>query len=161
MNIFDELPTVYKVLNKYGARLVKEMQTRLKTYNSIATGKLLKTISYQIAENEDATDIEMFYIMEEYGNYIDAGVNGKKKSYKSIYTFKRMPNINAIAKWCKIKGIPKKFAPAISQNLLQYGMKPKPFFTATINRNNNIFYKELSEAYKTDIKNLIEQNIIK
>lgn len=101
-----EFPTVRSVLEGWGAKLVKDLALSSRQHK--ASGALEKSISFTVEFDGRFLNFELS--LNDYYQYIDQGVKGKKTTYSSAsqspfrYTTK-MPPLQAIAKWIGDKGI--------------------------------------------------------
>ena len=109
--------------------------------------------------------------MEEYGVYQDKGVSGVKKKYNTPYSYTtKMPPPSKMDKWIVKKGIaPRdKNGKFISRKSLQFmiarsifnnGIKPSLFFTKPFEKAFKNLNKDLVEAYKLDVEQLMKNTI--
>jgi hypothetical protein len=123
-------------LNKYGAQVVAEMQNRLKGDGKIATGHLSESIEYTLGQNKQ-TGITLAFVMEDYGKFVDKGVNGVERRRGSPYSFKKLTvggkMLQQIGRWKKLKGI-KASEWAIAKNIKKKGIAPTQFYTVSTTR---------------------------
>lgn len=131
------------VLSTFKERARKKLQ---ESKRGIHTGKLLESITGSV-EYDDG-EYQIFVEMEDYGHFIDEGVNGvgfKKtktgkldkrfKSNKSVVTGSRFsfkdkkPPIKAISPWAKAKGLNPY---AVQNSIWRKGIKGIHFFEETI-----------------------------
>lgn len=147
-----------KVLKKYGASVVAEMKTRLQNQNKVASGKLLKSLKYDLSET--LKTIELNFYAEDYYKFVDKGVNGYAQRVGSPFSFKpkdgrgtgRSLFIPALKKWCRIRGIPEGKAFAIRRNIWKFGIAPTQFFTISTTRREKQLMKQIEEAQKKDLE---------
>jgi hypothetical protein len=109
--------------------------------------------------------------MEDYGVFQDKGVSGVKKKYDTPYSYKsKMPPPSKMDKWIVKKGIaPRdKSGKFISRKSLQFmiarsifnnGIKPSLFFTKPFEKAFKGLNKDLIEAYKLDVEQLMKNTI--
>jgi len=168
-----QLDKVEKILNKFAKYVVQQSRTNLsrkKNNKSKNTSKrLYKSIDYRVNKYKDS--IDLLFSMEEYGFFQDLGVSGKKKKYKTPYTYKtKMPPPKSLDKWIVRKKIaPRKngkftgrkidkvgFAKSIqfliARSIFMNGIKPSFFFTKPFQAAFKDIPKELKEAFIFDIE---------
>jgi hypothetical protein len=146
------------VLKKYGASVVAEMKTRLQNQNKVASGKLLKSLKYDLSET--LKTIELNFYADDYYKFVDKGVNGYAQRVGSPFSFKPKDGrgtgqslmIPALKKWCRIKGIPEGKAFAIRRNIWKFGIAPTQFFTIATTRRQKQLTKQIEEAQKKDLE---------
>ena len=82
----DKLKPLKDYLEKEGKASVKEMRGWLSSW-SIDGGKLAKSIKSKVIKKNNF--YEVTYELEDYFDFVDSGVNGKKKNYE-IYTLLKL-----------------------------------------------------------------------
>ena len=158
-----QLDKVEKILNKFAKYVVQQARTQLTKKKKNASKKLYKSIDYRVNKYKDS--IDLLFNMEEYGFFQDLGVSGKKKKYKTPYTYKtKMPPSKAFSKWVIRKGLKGvrneegKFIPRkslqyiIARSIFMNGIKPSFFFTKPFQAAFKNIPKELKEAFIFDIE---------
>lgn len=155
-----KFPETEKFIHKYGKDVETEIKNRLKGHGKYATGKLYKSIKYEVLKEKE--DFIVSFIMEDYGVFVDKGVNGTEKSRGSKFKFKNRHKgdgsfLKSLKKWCGTKGIPKNAAYAIRQNIWKYGIAPTNFFTIPTTRRVKQFEKGFEQAMLKDIEEQIRQ----
>lgn len=146
---------VYDILTKYGEDSIKEMITRLKNLDKIASGKLVRSLKYDI--RSQLGGLQLYFEMEDYGVRVDQGVNGKLKTRnsKSPYNTDKFPPKKAdISKWCQYRKIDKSKASIIQRSIYLYGTEPTFFFTITTSRNQSRIEKKLEQAVSDSFEKL-------
>lgn len=140
-----------KFLRTYGNQVEQEIEARLHGFDKIATGKLMQSIRYEIRET--ANSIAITFLMEDYGKFVDKGVQGAESGRageggRSPYKFKnKMPPPESIRQWLKIKGIPEKASFPIRRSIWRFGITPTNFFTIPTTRRR----KQLEEGIKNGL----------
>ena len=137
---------VYKTLQKYGQQVLAEMKTRLISAGKVASGTLLKSLNYYITETKD--EYELGFEGESYLDYVDKGRPPGK-----------MPPVDVIKKWCKIKGLPEEAAWPIAVNIGKFGIKPTNFFTISVTRRAKQLDKLLEQAALKDAEILLQKEL--
>jgi hypothetical protein len=123
-----------------------------------------------------------FYLnfeMEPYGKFIDKGVNGKKTTYSTPYSYKtKMPPPSKLDKWIVRKGIAprnkdgkfsgrtinsvgfkKSIQFLIARKIFMYGIKPSLFFTKPFEKAYKQLPDELVAKYGLDALELFKHTI--
>lgn len=114
-------------LSKMGQALVQQMRENLAANGSDLTGKLSKSIGYEVTKNSEG-EYTLEILMEKYGEYVDSGAErgpGKPPPVRSILNWIVLRRIKVPA------GLSlESFAWAIATNIGKKGQrfkKPKPF----------------------------------
>lgn len=129
---------INKILNKLGKDYKFILYNELVKRKKVASGKLVKSISYEIK------DSEMLFLAEKYIEYVDAGRRPGKYA-----------PIDEIKVWCSIKGIPGDAAWAINRSIFRRGIRP----TNVLNKSMSIFEKRNNKLVEGDLADLYEQLI--
>jgi hypothetical protein len=135
---------------KYGFEVVSEMLTRLKNKNKYATGNLMNSIEYKIVDTKDEIGVE--FTMDEYGLYVDKGVNGTERRVGSPYSYTtKMPPVGKLQEWCRIKGIPIKAAYPIAKMIQKKGFTPTNFWTFSTSRRQKQFLQMIEKITANEL----------
>ena len=106
--------------------------------------------------------------MEDYGTFIDKGVNGKKTAYTTPYSFKdKMPPPSKLDKWIVKKGIAprgengkfldrKSLQFAIAKSIFNNGLKPSLFFTKPFEEQYKKLEGQLDNILFKDAEDMIQ-----
>ena len=158
-----QFPLTFGFMRKYGSEVEAEIKNRLKGHGKYASGKLLKSVKHTI--KEEAGEIVLKFQMEEYGQFVDKGVNGYDKKRGSPFSYKRKDAnhkpkrksefITQLMKWCQKKGMPKGAAFPIRRNIWRFGIAPTQFFTIPTKRRQAFFEKQMESLMVKDIENQI------
>lgn len=107
------------------------------------SGKLLESI--KLGNIQKDSDRWLFTInMEDYGEFIDQGVNGIKKSWGSKFSYSnKKPPIDKIKPWAMSKGL-NPFA--VQTNIFKNGIKPTKFFENAYESEYDKFLETFIEA---------------
>jgi hypothetical protein len=109
--------------------------------------------------------------MEEYGLFQDKGVSGKRKKYKTPYTYKsKMPPPKKLDKWIVRKGIAprnekgqlmtrKSLQFVIARGIYINGIKPSLFFTKPFEKAYKRMPNELIQKYGLDLDDFLEHTL--
>jgi hypothetical protein len=156
----SQFPNTYKLMNTYGNSVVNEMKTRIKGLDKIATGELFNSLDYKIVETKD--DIELYFIMADYGYYVDKGTKPSKyykMKRKRKKSGKTSPFIQALMVWCSKRGIEKSAAFAIRMKIWRDGIKASNFYTISTTRRQKKFTEDLEKAQALDFEYQLQQEI--
>lgn len=156
-----EYEAVYKVLQKYGESVIKEMMTRLRGLGKVASGKLINSLKYDI--QDVMGELELLFEYEDYGDYVDLGVNGNQRNTNSKSPFKykdKKPPISKLQQWCKLKGIPEGKAWRIQDNIWRYGIAPTFWYTIPTTRRVKQLEKDLESAVAKAVEDDINDILI-
>jgi hypothetical protein len=150
-----------KALKEFGELWVSTLRDELRNispFGKYATGKLDKSINYKILERSmNVFDIQLN--SEFYLNFIDKGVSGTEKRFRTPYSYKdKPPPIKPLLKWASVKGLPKEVAYASRITIFRFGLKPTNVINRTIrhieyrSRWVNRFEDEMVKTILDDIK---------
>jgi hypothetical protein len=153
----SKYPETAAFIKKYGDSVEQEIEKRLHGYNKIASGKLYDSIRYEVKEAKG--EFILKFLMADYGKYVDKGVKPQPKYLTGKGTGKKSKFIEALKKWCKIKGIPTGAAYPIRRNIWKYGISPTNFFTIPTTRRQKYFESELEKAMVRDIDNQLQKEL--
>jgi len=112
--LFDD-----SVLKDFGKDYVKILTIMLKKAGKKASGALINSIDYRL--QREAKEISIILEANDYLEYVDQG--RKPGTY---------PNINAIAKWATLKGIPQGAVFPIAHKIFKFGIEPTNVIEKTI-----------------------------
>lgn len=154
-----------KALSKFAKNVVQESKNNLRDQKKNASYKLWKSITYDLKVHQRSFSLD--FLMEDYGQYQDKGVSGKKRKFDTPFSYKtKMPPPSAFDKWIVAKGIaPRqngKFASrktlqkAISRRIFNYGIKPSLFFTKPFEKYFKNIPDEVVEAYGLDVETFLK-----
>ena len=171
-----------KVLEEFAREVVKEAKKNLKkkqrrkggkSYKIDASGRLSKSLKSNVNVEENLFQVN--FEMEGYGQYQDAGVDGKKTKYgKRLYglpTFSyksKMPPPKSLDKWVVRKGLKgirdakgrftqrQTLTFLIARSIFQTGIMPTYFFTNAFESAYRKLPKEFIDKYELDIDNFLK-----
>ena len=150
-NLRKEFPTTYALFDKYGAQVVAEMRTRLFNNGSIASETLYDSLDYDIAVV--GRELDLGFIMEDYGDFVDKGRNGKLKKWRSDGSSNpKFPPIGALKEWVRLKGIDADAVYPIQRKIGLFGIAPTNFYTISTTRRQKQFLKNMQAAIAEDLK---------
>ena len=145
-----------RALQQVGELLTSEFRATIGRVTSArAKGDLKKSVKYKVVKTNEGIGLERS--MNDYGNYVDAGVRGTKSKYaknpQSFFNIGQFtkPTIN------KTSGLPYPVRISIAQK----GLKPKPFINPSISNvmggeGMDILEQALVKEVMVDISNNLE-----
>ena len=131
-----------RTLNEVGVMLRKGLQDELKEQRHNATGRLSRGLKYDVKENV----LNVFASV----NYWKA-VNNPK--------FAKKPNLNAIEKWVRIKGLPENSANSIFRKLQGFYGEPYAFWTEGNNLRRTNFAGYVANKFKGQVADKLAPSI--
>lgn len=143
-------------MEKYGEALVIEIVQQLKDAGKEATGKLAKSVDYELIEALDKISVGIVAL--DYFEYVDSG---RRKGAKP-------PPSDAIISWMKVKGIKgrnpktgkfitqKSAAFAIARGISKNGIKPTFVIKKSLRKLKSLQAKLLTDAAVEDMTKMIQ-----
>lgn len=105
-------------LQKIGNNVISDARATLKQQGHLATKELYNSMKAVVIEDE------LSFELTDYARYVDRG---------------RLPGkyapVDAIKKWCKVKGIKQSLAYVINRKIYLDGIKASNFFTDAYDKN--------------------------
>ena len=160
-----------KVLEDFAREVVKGAKKNLKKRK--ASGKLQRSIKSNVKVNPKSFELD--FEMEGYGQYQDAGVDGKKKRYgkrkAGLPTYKyttKMPPPKSLDKWVVRKGLKgtrdakgrftkrQSLTFIIARSIFMKGLEPTYFFTDAFEAAYKKLPKAFIDKYELDIDNFLK-----
>ena len=171
------LDNVEKELKNFAKYVVTKSRMNLKTSDKNSSGKLAKSLDSDVKKSKNS--FQLTFMMEDYGMFQDKGVRGKTSSTKapnSPFKFgsgrgKKGGLTEGINKWVKRKRFQfrdKKTGRFLSYNSTAFlitrsiynkGIAPSLFFTKPFEKAFKNLDKDLIEAYKLDVEQLIKTTV--
>ena len=163
------LSNVKEELNRFAKYVISQSRANLTRGKKNSSKDLYNSLDSEVKVSKNS--FELSFLMEEYGVYQDKGVSGVKKKYNTPYSYTtKMPPPSKMDKWIVKKGIaPRdKSGKFISRKSLQFmiarsifnnGIKPSLFFTKPFEKAFKGLSKDLIEAYKLDVEQLMKNTI--
>lgn len=168
------LKNVQDELNRFAKYVISQSRANLTRGKKNGSKELHKSLNSDLKVSKNS--FQLAFIMEEYGVFQDKGVKGKSSSAKapnSPFKFgsgtgKKGGLSEGINKWVKRKRFQfrdkksGKFlsydstAFLISRSIYQKGIEPSFFFTKPFKKAFDNLPKEIVEAYKLDVEELIK-----
>ena len=163
------LANVKDELNRFAKYVISQSRANLTRGKKNSSKDLYNSLDSEVKVSKNS--FELSFLMEDYGVFQDKGVSGVKKKYSTPYSYTtKMPPPSKMDKWIVKKGIaPRdKNGKFISRKSLQFmiarsifnnGIKPSLFFTKPFEKAFKNLNKDLVEAYKLDVEQLMKNTI--
>lgn len=164
---------VRTALNKFAKGVVMQSKRNLTTKGKKAGGALHRSIKYELDVYKQSFSLS--FLMEDYGQFVDKGVQGKfsrTKAPQSPYRFgsgrgKKGGLTKGIDKWVRQKGIQfrdkkGKFisydgtAFIIARSIYRTGIKPSMFFTKPFENAFKRLPDEVVEKFGLEVDQFVE-----
>jgi len=170
----------YQYLNQFAKYIIQQSRSNLSKSNRNSSKSLYNSLDSEIEVS--ANSFRLAFLMEDYGKFIDKGVqgsnprgikNGVQKAPNSEYKFKsKSIPTKVLDKWVIKKGIaPRnksgKFLSreglkfAIAKSIALQGIRPSLFFTKPFESAFKNLPDELVEAYGLDVEQFLQYTINK
>lgn len=170
----------YKYLNQFAKYVIQQSRSNLSKSNKNSSKSLYNSLDSEIEVS--ANSFRLAFLMEDYGKFVDKGVqgsnpsgikNGVQKAPNSEYRFKsKSIPTKVLDKWVIKKGIaPRnksgKFLSreglkfAIAKSIALQGIRPSLFFTKPFEAAFKNLPDELVEAYGLDVEQFLQYTINK
>jgi len=163
-----QLKETRAALNEFGKYVVQQSRSNLTKGKKNSSKRLYDSIGYTIVNENGKLSIE--FEMEDYGEFQDKGVSGKKRKYNTPYSYKdKMPPPSALDKWIVRKGLKgtrdekgkfisrKSLQFMIARSIYNNGIKPSLFFTKPFEKAFERLPKELIDKFVLDIEKEFDQ----
>ena len=171
------LDNVEKELKNFAKYVVTKSRMNLKTSDKNSSGELAKSLDSDVKVSKNS--FQLTFSMEDYGVFQDKGVRGKTSSTKapnSPFRFgsgtgKKGGLTEGINKWVKRRRFQfrdkktgrfmsyNSTAFLISRSIYNKGIAPSLFFTKPFEKAFKNLDKDLIEAYKLDVEQLIKTTV--
>lgn len=165
------IKNVEKVFDAFGKKTVQTARGILNAKGKNSSGNLADSLGYHLKVYSSGA-LEMQFLAAGYAKFVDEGVSGTKKKYKTPYSFKpssKIANIGAIDKWVVRKGLKaardskgrfikrKSLVFLIARSIKLYGIEPTHFFSDALNEGLNALPPQIARAYAKDAAKFIER----
>jgi len=139
-----------ETLNEFGKDYVRVLTAFLKKKKKVASGALINSVNYKLKET--AQEILIVLEANDYLEWVDAG--RRPGTY---------PNINAIAKWARIKGISQDAVFPIAHSIYKFGIKPTNVISDTKREieTSATFQRKYEEELVENIEDIIAEEFKK
>ena len=171
------LSNVEKELKNFAKYVVTKSRMNLRSSDKNSSGDLSRSLDSDVKVSKNS--FQLAFLMEDYGVFQDKGVRGKSSSAKApnspfkfgTGTGRKGGLSEGINKWVKRKRFQfrdKKSgrflsydstAFLISRSIYQKGIAPSLFFTKPFEKAFKNLNKDLVEAYKLDVEQLMKNTI--
>ena len=159
----NDFKNTNEALRKFAKYIIQQSRTRLTKGRKNVDKKLYNSLSFDQKQIEDIFSLDMF--MLDYGKFQDKGVNGKDRSYGSIYSFRnKKPPMQPLADWAKArnirlrdekgrykKGNYRTIGFILQRSIYEKGIKPSLFFTKPFEKAWGLLPDQIIEAYGKDM----------
>lgn len=158
-----------RFLTDFRNYVVKESKSNLTRLKKSSSKKLYNSIKGNVKVSKNSMFVE--FEMEEYGLYQDKGVSGKRKKYKTPYSYtSKMPPPKKLDKWIVRKGIAprdekgrlmtrKSLQYIIARGIYMNGIKPSLFFTKPFEKAYKRMPDQLLQKYGLDLDDFLEHTL--
>jgi len=159
-------------LLKFRDFVIQQSRSRLTRSKKNASKSLSNSLRGEVDVFKNSFSLDFF--MEDYGQFVDQGVKGSRRSTKapnSPFSFKnKFPPLRPIQKWIKQKGMrgrdekgrfikDKTLAFLIARSIFKTGIKPSLFFTKPFEQAFKKLPDELVESFGLDADKFLEQTL--
>jgi hypothetical protein len=158
-----QLDETKKALEAFAQKIIRYAKDNLK--GKSASGKLSKSLRPNIKVSKNSVEFDIF--AENYADFVDKGVSGKKKKYNTPYSYKdKKPPASAFDKWIIKRGIAprdkngrfqdrKSLQFAMSNHVFNKGIKPSLFITKAYRKAMKEFDNDVIQKYGLDTDRVI------
>ena len=144
----NEDKEIIDILKYLGDSIVGDMKALIELNGSIATGWLIDSIASRVIKDKnDVYSLSFSYLF--YGKFVDKGRNPGK-----------MPPLDDIRDWCRIKGIPQQYAYPIAKKIGEKGYKGINF-TEPIYEDLKVIKEIMGDKFSTYFTKELLKNINK
>lgn len=169
-----EFTNLDEQLKKFGKIVITQSRANLTRGKNNATKKLYRSLGYKSRTSGNSFEFE--FEMEDYGQFQDLGVSGKRVKYDTPYSFKRIPPSEVFAQWAKTKGIKPRekktgrfmsyetFGFLVARKKLEEGLKPLRFFSRPFEKHYPKIEKDMADYFAVDLEEFLRfttKNIFK
>ena len=156
---------LHKALDDFGKKVTREAKANVNLkrgkYNLSNTGKLAKSISY----NVDGRSVS--FKMEKYGIFQDLGVSGTQRKFKTLFSYKdKKPPLKVFDKWVVSRGLAprnksgrftsrKSIKFALQKHIFTQGIKPKYFFKKAFDKHYNELKRDFPVSLADYVSNVL------
>lgn len=164
------LKNVQEELNRFAKYVISQSRANLTRGKKNASKELWNSLDSEIKVSKNSFQLSFF--MEDYGVFQDKGVSGTEKKYNTPFKYtNKKPPASSFSKWVIRKGLKgtrdkkgkfvsrKSLQFAIANTVFRKGIKPSLFFTKPFEKAFKNLDKDLIEAYKLDVEQLIKTTV--
>ena len=164
------LKNVQEELNRFAKYVISQSRANLTRGKKNASKELWESLDSEIKVSKNS--FQLSFLMEDYGVFQDKGVSGTEKKYNTPFKYtNKKPPASAFSQWVIRKGLKgtrdkkgkfvsrKSLQFAIANTVFRKGIAPSLFFTKPFEKAFNNLDKDLIEAYKLDVEQLIKTTV--
>ena len=166
-----EIKETQQALEDFKKYVIRQSRTRLTRLKHNDTKKLYNSLKGEVFTGKNS--IGMYFSMEDWGQYQDKGVSGKKKKYDTPFSYRsKQPPSKPLSDWAKRKNIRLRDEKGkykkgnyntigflISRSIFNKGLKPTLFFTKPFEDAYKQLPTDLVEKYGLDVTELFKISI--
>lgn len=158
-----QLREIKSFLNAFAKKVVDEAKANLKSQKKNVSGRLSDSLDYDLSL--DGLKFILTFLMEDYGEFQDRGVSGRKRKYDTPYSYKdKMPPPKSLDQWVVRKGIKgvrdakgrfikrKSLRYLIARSIMNNGIKPSLFFTKPFDRYMKDLPDDITKTFANQIQ---------
>lgn len=158
-----------KVFDAFGKKTVQTARGILNAKGKNTSGNLADSLGYHLKVYPSGS-LEMQFLAAGYAKFVDEGVSGTKKKYKTPYSYtNKQPPSGVIDKWVVRKGLKaarnkkgqfikrKSLVFLIARSIKLYGIEPTHFFSDALNEGLNALPPQIARAYAKDAAKFLER----
>jgi hypothetical protein len=159
-----QLKETRAILQEFGKYVVQQSRSILTRKKKNLSSTLYKSLEYDVIQYDEG--IKLVFEMAHYGKFVDKGVSGKKRKFKTPFSYKnKKPPMKNLMNWAKArkfrfrdekgrytKGTYKTIGFVLQNFIFREGIKPTLFFTKPYNEAFNKFDKKIVQAFLNDIE---------
>ena len=158
-----------KVFDAFGKKTVQTARGILNAKGKNTSGNLADSLGYHLKVYPSGA-LEMQFLAAGYAKFVDEGVSGTKKKYKTPYSYtNKQPPSGVIDKWVVRKGLKaardskgrfikrKSLVFLIARSIKLYGVEPTHFFSDALNEGLNALPPQIARAYAKDAAKFLER----
>lgn len=163
------IKNVEKVFDAFGKKTVQTARGILNAKGKNSSGNLADSLGYHLKVYSSGA-LEMQFLAAGYAKFVDEGISGTKKKYKTPYSYtNKQPPSGVIDKWVVRKGLKaardskgrfikrKSLVFLIARSIKLYGIEPTHFFSDALNEGLNALPPQIARAYAKDAAKFIER----
>jgi hypothetical protein len=149
----DLIQILLRVKSEWGMETVNAIKAKIEQEDAIFSSQLLNSITFT---QELTLDGDVKFIMADYGQFIDEGVNGLTTQWGSQFSFKGNWKGTAVAvgDWAAAKGLNQW---ALGRSIQDKGIRPRKFFTSVVEARIPELGPMLETAYATYLNQQINR----
>lgn len=156
-------------LDKFRKAVITQSRSNLTRTKKNASKKLYNSLNSYLKVSKNS--FELNFLMEEYGEYQDKGVSGKRIKYDTPFSYKsKFPPAKKLDNWIVRRGIAprnekgqflsrKSIQFLIARSIFTKGIKPSLFFTKPFQNEYKKLSENLVEAFGLDMQEFLKYTL--